>query len=229
MRKGRSHHIAIVAVALAAQLGVTACASMNKTAKGGIIGAGAGGVVGAAVGKATGNVARGAIIGAAVGGAAGAIIGHQMDKQAQEIAATVPGATVTRVGEGMVVTFDSGILFDFDRSELRSNAQGNLQNLANSLEKYPGEEVLVVGHTDAQGTDSYNQALSERRAQSAAGYLQTQGVVASRIHTRGMGETDPVADNDSEAGRQANRRVEVVLYASEAWRKQVQQSVAPGS
>ncbi|MBX6363154.1 MAG: OmpA family protein [Gemmatimonadetes bacterium] len=228
MRTGRSHHLAIVAVTLATQLGTTACASMNKTAKGGIIGAGAGGVVGAAVGKATGNVARGAIIGAAIGGAAGAIIGHQMDKQAEEITATVPGATVTRVGEGMVVTFDSGILFDFDRSDLRPAAQENLRNLATSLQKYPGEEVLVVGHTDAQGSDSYNQALSERRAQAAADFLQAQGVAASRIHTRGMGESDPVADNDTEAGRQANRRVEVVLYASEAWRKQVQQSVSSG-
>lgn len=228
MKTGRSHHIAIVAVALATQLGTTACASMNKTAKGGIIGAGAGGVVGAAVGKATGNVARGAIIGAAIGGAAGAIIGHQMDEQAEEIAATVPGATVTRVGEGMVVTFDSGILFDFDRSDLRDNARDNLRNLANSLQKYPGEEVLVVGHTDAQGSDSYNQALSERRAQAAADFLQAQGIAASRIHTRGMGESDPVADNSTEAGRQANRRVEVVLYASEAWRKQVQQSVSSG-
>jgi outer membrane protein OmpA-like peptidoglycan-associated protein len=228
MRKGRSHHVAIVAMALAAQLGTVGCASMNKTAKGGVIGAGAGGVIGAAVGKATGNVARGAIIGAAVGGAAGAIIGHQMDKQAQEIAATVPGATVTRVGEGMVVTFDSGILFDYDRSDLRANARGNLGNLAQSLQKYPGEEVLVIGHTDAQGSDSYNQALSERRAQSAAGYLQAQGIASSRIHTRGMGEGDPVADNSTDAGRQANRRVEVVLYAGEAWRKQAQQSSSSG-
>ncbi len=215
----------VLALAMAAQLGSTGCASWSRQSKGTVIGAGAGAAAGAAIGKATGSVARGAIIGAVVGGAAGAIIGHQMDQQAKEIAATVEGATVTRVGEGLVVTFDSGLLFDFDKAELRSVARTNLEHLAASLQKYPGENVMVIGHTDNIGTEEYNQKLSEARAQAAATFLQQQGIDATRIRTRGMGEADPVSSNETAEGRQLNRRVELALYASDAWKKQVTQQV----
>jgi outer membrane protein OmpA-like peptidoglycan-associated protein len=196
-----------------------ACAT--KTQTGAIIGAAGGAVAGGVIGKATGNTARGAIIGAAVGGAAGAIIGAQMDKQAKELQQNIPGATVERIGEGIAVTFASGLLYDFDSDVVKTESQKNLRTLAQSLEKYPGSDILIVGHTDQVGPASYNQGLSERRASAAANYLISQGVVRSRVSTRGMGETDPVASNDTEGGRARNRRVEVAIYASEAYKQQV--------
>ncbi len=221
MTGARRGVLAAATLATLANFGLAGCA-LNKTEKGAAIGAGAGAAAGAVIGHVTGNTARGAIIGAAVGGVAGAVIGHQMDQQAKQIEATVPGATVTRVGEGMVVSFPSGLLFDFDSSALRAAAQDNLQNLAASLKQYPNENVLIIGHTDSVGTETYNQSLSERRAQSAAAYLESIGVTPSRVATKGMGETDPIASNATDAGRQQNRRIEVALYANEAWRQQVE-------
>lgn len=192
------------------------CATKSQT--GAVIGAGGGAVVGGAIGRATGSTARGAIIGAAVGGAAGAIIGARMDRQAEELEQNINGATVERIGEGIAVTFASGLLFDFDSDVLRPEAQANLRELATSLEKYGDSDLLVLGHTDAVGSTTYNQGLSERRAEAVAGYLGVRGVSRVRMGTRGLGETDPIAVNDTEAGRQANRRVEVTIFASEAAR-----------
>ena len=203
----------------------TSCASMNKSERGAVIGAGAGAAVGAAVGKATGNTTRGAIVGAAVGGVAGAVIGRQMDKQAEELAADLEGADVTRIGEGIAVTFPSGLLFDFDRAELRSASRADLADLARSIQQYEGRELLVVGHTDAVGSDDYNQRLSEQRAQAAADYLITQGVPRTAIRTVGRGETEPIASNEDPEGRQLNRRVEVAIFASEEYREQVKRDV----
>ncbi|NIP82466.1 MAG: OmpA family protein [Gemmatimonadetes bacterium] len=211
----------LAALVVSGMLGLGACSSWSNKAKGGVIGAGAGAAVGAAIGNQVGSTAKGAIVGAAVGGAAGAIIGHQMDQQAKELENEIEGATVTRVGEGIVVTFDTGILFDFDSSALRQQARANLQELAENLREYERTDVLILGHTDATGSDAYNQQLSERRAQSAAGYLEQLGVAPSRVSTRGMGENDPVATNDTAEGRQLNRRVEVVIYADEEWREEV--------
>ncbi|HEX7049206.1 MAG TPA: OmpA family protein [Longimicrobiales bacterium] len=196
------------------------CSQLSRTQKGALIGAGGGAAVGAVIGKATGSTARGAIIGAAVGGAAGALIGHHMDEQAKELEVAIPGATVQRVGEGIVVTFDSGILFDFDSAVLRAEARENLRNLAQSLQEHDQTEVVLVGHTDAVGSDSYNQELSRRRAQSAVDYLVSLGVAPSRIRAVGRGETEPIASNDTEAGRQENRRVEVAIFAGEAMRQE---------
>jgi outer membrane protein OmpA-like peptidoglycan-associated protein len=156
-----------------------------------------------------------------VGGAAGAIIGHQMDQQAKELKQNIPGATVARVGEGIAVTFASGLLYDFDSDVIRSDAAQNLRSLAASLEKYPNTDLLIVGHTDAVGTSEYNQALSLRRAAAAAGYLASQGVNSSRLQAVGRGETEPIASNDTEAGRQANRRVEIAIVANASTRKAV--------
>ena len=202
-----------IAVLLATTLGLGACASLNNKEKGGIIGATGGAVVGGAIGNANGSTAKGAILGAVVGGAAGMIIGHQMDKQAAELKQNIPGAVVERVGEGIQVTFASGLLFDFDSDVVRSDARTNLRNLAASLDKYPGSELLIVGHTDSVGTDAYNLALSERRAEAAAAYLAAQGVDRARLSSRGLGESEPVGPNDSDAGRSKNRRVEVAIYA----------------
>ncbi len=200
---------------------LTGCANLSKTEKGAAVGAGAGAAVGGAIGKATGSTAKGAIIGAVVGGTAGAVIGQQMDKQARELDRELEGAQVERVGEGIQITFDSAILFGFDSSELAPDARSNLRDLAASLEKYPNTEVLIVGHTDDKGTDSYNQSLSERRARSAAQFLTTQGVARSRITTMGKGEMEPVASNASESGRAENRRVEIAIYASDDYREDV--------
>ncbi len=169
------------ALLLAFALSATGCASMNRKEKGAAIGAAAGAAVGGVIGNNTGSTARGAIIGAVVGGTAGAIIGHQMDQQAKELKIQIPGAVVERVGEGIQVTFASGLLFDFDSDVIRANSAQNLTELAKSLEKYPNTDVLIVGHTDALGSAEYNQGLSLRRAQSAAQYLQSQGVTLSSL------------------------------------------------
>ena len=193
----------------------TGCA-MNKTAKGAIIGAGAGGAAGAVIGHATGSTVRGAIIGAAVGGAAGAIIGHQMDKQAQELAYDLPGATVSRVGEGIAVTFPEGTLFGYDSDQLQPAARDNMRRFAASLQKYPNTRTLIVGHTDSDGSAAYNLDLSDRRALSAASFIAAEGVDRARITTAGRGEAEPIATNATDAGRQQNRRVEVAIYAKDA-------------
>ena len=199
----------------------TGCASLSNTEKGAAIGAGAGGAAGAAIGKAAGGTAEGAIIGAVVGGTAGAIIGQRMDRKAEELESELENAEVERVGEGIKVTFDNAILFDFDSAELRSNARTNLNELAASMTDFEGAELLIVGHTDSQGSESYNQQLSERRASSAAEYLIEQGLRPSRISTQGKGESEPVASNETEAGRQQNRRVEVAIFASEEYREEL--------
>jgi outer membrane protein OmpA-like peptidoglycan-associated protein len=205
---------------LASLVATSACASLNKKETGAIIGAASGAAVGGVVGRANGSTAKGAIIGAAVGGAAGAVIGHQMDQQAKEIKQNIPGAVVERVGEGLQVTFASGLLFDYDSDVLRPAARDNLATLASSLEKYPNTDLLIVGHTDSIGTDTYNQGLSERRAAAAANYLVGQGVARTRLRSTGRGETEPVVPNDTDADRQKNRRVEVAIYANEALKEQ---------
>jgi outer membrane protein OmpA-like peptidoglycan-associated protein len=207
--------VTILSTALAALLlaGLTGCASMNKTSKGAVIGAAAGGVAGAVVGNQTGSTTRGAIIGAVVGGAAGAIIGRKMDQRARDIEQNVPGAIVERVGEGIQVTFPSGLLFDFDSDVVRSTAATNLNNLAENLSKYGDSNLMIAGHTDAVGSSEYNQGLSDRRAESAARYLAAHGV-SRHIATAGLGEREPVASNTTEAGRQQNRRIELAIYAS---------------
>jgi outer membrane protein OmpA-like peptidoglycan-associated protein len=201
--------------ALAAMTVATSACGWKNRERGAAIGAGAGAVVGGVIGKHNGSTAKGAIIGAVVGGAAGAIIGHQMDQQAKELEQNIPGAVVERVGEGIQVTFESGLLFDFDSDRVRSDAGANLRTLAQSLGKYPDSNLLIVGHTDSVGTDSYNLSLSDRRSASAANYLVNEGVSRSRIITRGLGETEPITSNDTESGRQKNRRVEVAIYASD--------------
>ena len=205
------------ALALGAMM-LGGCQSMGAREKGAVIGAAVGGAAGGVIGKHQGSTAKGAIIGAVVGGTVGAVIGHQMDQQAKELEQNIPGAIVERVGEGIQVTFESGLLFDFDSDAVKSTAQANLRNLAQSLSKYPNSSLLIVGHTDAQGSDDYNMSLSQRRASAAAQYLVTQGVEAGRLRTLGLGETEPKAPNDSETNMAQNRRVEVAIYASEAYR-----------
>lgn len=196
------------------------CATATKTQKGAAIGAGAGGVIGAIIGKKAGNTAVGAIIGGALGGTAGAYIGRRMDRQAAEIKETVPNAEVIREGEGIIVKFDSGILFDVDKATLKGAAKSNIESLATSLKNNPETNILIVGHTDATGTDAYNYTLSEKRAAAVKTYAESQGIAASRLTTEGRGETEPIADNTSDSGKAQNRRVEVVIVANESMKAQ---------
>ncbi|HZV70239.1 MAG TPA: OmpA family protein [Saprospiraceae bacterium] len=187
------------------------CNTSNKT-KGAVIGATAGAATGAILGKK--NKAVAIIIGAAVGGVAGGLIGDYMDKQAAKIQEDLKGAKVERVGEGILITFDSGILFDIDSYSLKSSTKENLQELAPTLLKYDDTDLRILGHTDNTGSDEHNKALSDNRADAVDNYLVAQGVAASRMSTTGYGETDPLASNETEEGRQMNRRVEVVIVAN---------------
>ncbi|WP_234568386.1 OmpA family protein [Rhodohalobacter sp. 614A] len=214
----------IISLILSVSLLFSGCTEWSKTAKGGVIGGGAGAAAGAVIGKTLGNTAAGALAGAAVGGTVGAIIGRQMDKKAAELERNLEGAEIQRVEEGIAVSFDSGLLFDFDSAKLRPEAMENLKQLAEIMGEDDNTELLIVGHTDSVGDENYNQNLSERRAAVAATFMGTQGIARSRIQVEGMGETEPIADNDTEAGRQENRRIEVAVYASDDYIEELEEA-----
>ena len=195
------------------------CAEWSRTQKGAAIGAGTGGAVGGIIGYATGATVAGILIGAAVGGVAGGFIGNYMDKQAAEIERDIEGAKVERVGEGIKITFSSGILFDVDKSDLKDPYKGELSQLASILNKYEDTNILLAGHTDSTGSDEYNLELSRRRAESVANYLASQNVKRDRFSTEGYGKVDPIASNDTAEGRAQNRRVEVAIWANEKLKK----------
>jgi len=228
--KASEHVTSAVGMFLLLSLSISGCSSLRGTQgeEGAVIGAAGGAVIGAVIGNASGSTAKGAIIGAVLGGAAGAAIGSQMDEQAEELADDIDGAEIERVGEGIQVTFDSGILFGFDSAELRSEARSNLAKLQKSLDTYPRTDLLVVGHTDATGDAGYNQRLSERRSRAAADYLVSLGLDRGRIKTEGLGEMEPIADNETEDGQAMNRRVEVAIYANEELQAEMKER-HPGS
>lgn len=195
---------------------------MKKSTKGALLGAGGGAVVGGVLGRVIGGkkgTAIGAIIGAAAGGTTGTLIGRKMDKQAAELQRSMANAKVERVGEGIKITFDSGILFDVNKSDLRAASFADIDKMATVLQEYPDTNVLVEGHTDNTGTDAINQPLSARRAQAVAGAATARGVATERISTQGYGSSQPVADNSTAEGRQANRRVEIAIYANDKMKK----------
>jgi outer membrane protein OmpA-like peptidoglycan-associated protein len=199
------------------------CASWNKTTRGAVIGGAGGAVLGGVIGHAAGNTLLGAVLGAAVGGAAGAIIGNYMDKQAAEMQRDLEGADVQRIGEGIKITFDSGILFDIDKSGLRPVSETNLAKLAKILNKYPDTNILIEGHTDDTGSDDHNMALSKDRAQSVSLYLATVEVKSARFSIAGYGETQPIVTNDTPEGRQKNRRVDIAVLANDKLKKAAQE------
>ncbi|AWW00402.1 OmpA family protein [Arcticibacterium luteifluviistationis] len=207
----------ILAVGIAFTLLTTSCNTfkkLTKEQKGAVVGATGGAAAGAAIGSKSKNPAVYAIVGSAIGGVAGAVVGKYMDKQAKEIEEDLgANAEVERIEEGIKVTMGSGILFGFDSYQLSANAKNNLTELSKTLDKYKDTEIMVGGHTDNVGTDSYNEALSEKRAKAVATYLSQKGVKRNRFVVMGFGEDKPEYDNDTEAGQMKNRRVELAIVA----------------
>lgn len=218
----------IVALVVLVVLASLSCSGWSRKEKGAAAGAGAGAVVGGLIGKAAGNTAVGAILGAAIGGVAGAYIGDYMDKQAAEIERDIQGAKVERIGEGIKITFDSGILFDVDKAALKPASQVELADLAVILNKYDDTNILLEGHTDSTGSDEHNLTLSRLRAQSVSNYLATQQVNPARFTIMGYGETQPIADNATADGRALNRRVEIAIYANDELKKVAEEQAEQG-
>lgn len=208
------------AVLLLASVAMTAGCSGAK--KGAAIGGAVGAATGAVIGHQGGRTGTGAVAGAAVGAAAGAIIGDYMAKQKQELE-QVPGAEVVQEGEELKVKFASAILFDVDSYMLKASAQANLREMAAILARYPDTNLVIHGHTDNTGSESYNQRLSERRAKSVQDYLGSNGVGGNRLAAFGHGEMQPISSNETADGRSQNRRVEVQIAANEQLRQRAEQ------
>ncbi|HPF34275.1 MAG TPA: OmpA family protein [Candidatus Krumholzibacteria bacterium] len=195
-------------------LALTGCANMSRTQKGAVIGGAAGAAAGAALSD---DDTKGAAIGGVAGAVLGGIIGNYLDAQAEEME-KIEGAEVQRIGDELMVTFDSAILFDLDSASLKSESMARLDQMAEVLVSYPDTDILVMGHTDSSGSEEYNQGLSERRAGSVSDYLAGRGVTNDRIRARGYGETAPVADNATATGRAQNRRVEVSIEVNDEFK-----------
>ena len=192
----------------------------NNKQKGAVIGATGGAVLGAIIGNNVGkggNGELGAVIGGVVGGTAGVLIGSKMDKQAQKIEEEIPGAQVERVDDGIVVTFDegSGVYFATNKYNINAASQENLNKLASVFKEYPDTNILVVGHTDNVGAEDYNMTLSKNRANSVSSYISNKGISSGRLVTNWFGESQPMHDNSTAAGRAKNRRVNVAILPNE--------------
>ncbi len=203
----------------------------NNKQKGAAAGAAGGAVIGGIIGNNVGNgknTALGAIIGAVVGGVTGGIIGNKMDKQAQKIEEEVPGAEVTRVGEGINVTFNennpdgskAGVYFATNKSDINENSKAALDKLVKIFNEYPETNILIEGHTDDVGTDAYNETLSEKRAKAVGMYLTDANIAPSRITVKWYGEKQPKVENNSDANRALNRRVELAITANEKMKQE---------
>ncbi|MBC9798628.1 OmpA family protein [Sinomicrobium weinanense] len=209
--------------------GCDAVQNAGKKEKGAVIGAAGGAVIGGIIGNNVGNKknsALGAIIGGVVGGAAGTYIGDRMDRQAERIEEEIPGAEVTRVGEGINVTFDekSGVYFATDKYNINSASATTLNKLAGIFKEYPNSLILVEGHTDNTGRAEYNTGLSQRRAESVTNYLVSQGLSSGRFTTKWYGEDQPKYDNSTAEGRAKNRRVEVAIVANEKLKEEAKKN-----
>lgn len=207
-------------VAVIASLGVTsACVTdpvtgeqrISKSAIGGLGGAFGGYLLGDIVGGRRDRTEK--IVGAGIGALAGAGIGAYMDRQERELRERTAGTgvEVVRRGDELVLDMPSGITFDFDSSTVRPEFRETLNEVSDTLRRYEQTYVDVYGHTDSVGSDAYNQTLSERRAGAVASYLTSRGVQSARLATRGFGESEPIASNETEEGRAENRRVEIKL------------------
>ena len=215
----RISHRIMMAAGLAAMLTTTACTTdpetgqkrMSKAAIGGIGGALGGYLLGDLVGGRHDRTEK--ILGAGIGAIAGAGIGSYMDEQERKLRQQTAGSgvDVIRQGDDLLLRMPSGITFAFNDASVQPQFRPTLDEVSSILSQYPKTYIDVYGHTDSDGSDAYNQTLSERRAQSVAGYLSSHGVQSARIATRGFGETQPIASNATEEGKAANRRVEIKI------------------
>ena len=215
----------VIAVFMLLASGCSTVKKTNKAQRGAAAGAVGGAVIGGVIGNnvGKGNTVLGAIIGGVIGGVAGGIIGNKMDKQAEKIKNEIPGAEVQRVGEGIIVTFNEknpdgskmGVYFDFDKSDITSNSRLAMDKLVKIFNEYAETNILVEGHTDDKGTDTYNLALSERRAMAVGNYLKREGISSSRLTINWYGETQPKVENTTDASRAENRRVEFAITAND--------------
>jgi outer membrane protein OmpA-like peptidoglycan-associated protein len=202
-------------------VGFVAAACATKTGTGAAVGGGSGALLGAGVGALLGGgkgAMVGAAVGAGVGAGTGAVIGHYMDKQEKALK-EVKGAKVERQGDKLVVKFNSAILFDTGKSDLKPASKHDLSEFAKVLKEYKDTDLIVEGHTDNKGKKTTNQKLSVARAESVISYLESEGVVRGRLTGRGYADDMPVAPNDTEAGRSQNRRVQIQIAANEALQK----------
>lgn len=213
---------ALAGTLLATSLTFTSCDAIqnaNNTQKGAGIGAAGGAIIGGVLGNNLGNKnnsALGAVLGGVVGGAVGGVIGNKMDKQAREIQETVPGAEVERIGEGIkLILGENSVNFVINQSTLTDKAKGNLDKLVAVFKENPDTYIDIYGYTDITGREEYNLKLSGQRANAVKTYLSQQGISPKRMKTQGMGIADPIASNETEAGRIKNRRVEFGIRANE--------------
>ena len=227
----------ILAVVALMASGCETAKKTNKTQRGAAAGAAGGAVIGGIIGNNVGNknnTVLGAIIGGVIGGVAGGIIGNKMDRQAEKIKNEIPGAEVQRVGEGIVVTFSEknpdgskmGVYFDFDKSDITSNSKLALNKLVQIFKEYPETNLLVEGHTDDKGADTYNLALSERRAKAVGNYLKAEGILPSRLTINWYGEVQPKVENTNDANRAENRRVEFAITANDKMKEEAKKEAA---
>ncbi len=208
-------------VAATALIAVTACTDVNtqttnpkqRTAEGVGIGALSGAVIGGIAADNRKERQRNIVIGAIAGGALGGAIGNSLDRQAADLQAAIGNnrVSIVNTGNSLIVTMPQDILFNVDSAELRPDLRADLQALANNLQQYPNSVVQVIGHTDSDGAAAYNQNLSARRANAVAGVLINRGVNPGRVVAIGRGESQPIASNQTAAGKAQNRRVEIVI------------------
>jgi outer membrane protein OmpA-like peptidoglycan-associated protein len=216
MRRKLKIVTAICVVAFAA----AACAT--KTQTGAAAGAGGGALLGAGIGALVGGgkgAAVGAGVGAAAGAGTGALIGRYMDKQEAKLK-EVKSAKVEREGNKLVVKFNSAILFDTDKADLKAGSRSDLAEFANVLKEYKDTDLVIEGHTDSTGKKDHNKRLSVRRAEAVMSFLDSAGVARSRMTGKGYADDMPVGDNATAEGRQANRRVQIQIAANEQLQKQ---------
>lgn len=204
---------------------LSGCGASNSL-KGAGIGAAAGAAIGAGIGKVAGNAGIGAIIGTAVGGAAGGIIGNQMDKQAKELEAQIPDATVETVnnGEAIRVTFESGILFPINSSTLSADSREALRKFAENMNANPDTDIKIIGHTDSTGRYEYNMQLSRDRAMSVLNFLRANNVESSRMTSEGVGPDQPLVEGKTKADLAKNRRVEIFIVPNAKMIKEAQEA-----
>ncbi len=227
MNQIRSFQRAAIAIMVViSSLFIFNACNTSKRTKGAIIGGAVGAATGALASKK--NKAVSIILGASIGGIAGGLIGDYMDRQAAEIRKDLEGARVERVDEGIVVTFESGLLFDFDQYSLKPETRENLYRLSNTLQKYSDTDVHILGHTDNIGNTDYNLNLSRNRAEAVKNYLIVADIDRKRLETQGYGESDPIATNETKTGRENNRRVEITIVASDKLIRDAKKGDIPG-